>query len=537
MAEIKYGRGKFAPPQAYVDYINMIADSPVYKGLPAIRAEDGKINWQCSSGKTTSFYKYFPGRFQWWVKKADELGVEGTENSDDRLTVAARRIHPTKKKVCLVCGKERYVGYMYMNAHYAKAWNKLLGKKRFEKGTPIYEATKILVDRCGKSKVREILLSDFPEKKDDIALFDKGDYEAFFSKTQHIRSTKLSPGYMGDCPHRLDGLHDYCTFCRKRSDPGRSDENMRTYNHDRRAFMWWAEGDWKVADTLYNSAKSGTCVNCKKKVRKISPDHIGPLSCGFKQNGFFKPLCGTCNSAKNRRFTFKDVMSLRGHEKETGESVASWQVSVLWDAVKEAVQDDHSVKILSNYMRAMQDYYLRALAYIATLGHYEFLSSYLHPEYAYYDVAFTGLDPGTLTFKKVKKTVAFSNGSRSIAARSVRIAFEELFEYCAKTTAQRKSAILHLVDDFLEEDKETIGSIFAGRQLTEMDKKLGALIGSEEYSLEDKDRAIQKLIEAPAFAKRVARSKEYDKKFRKLIDKRGRSLAKRCLSEIKPKFG
>lgn len=537
MVEIKYGRGKFDPPQAYVDYINMIADSPVYEGLPAIRTDDGKINWQCSSGKTTSFYKYFPGRFRWWVEKADELGIKGTENSDDRLTVAARMIHPTKKKVCLVCGKERYVGYMYMNANYAKTWNKLIGSECLKKGSPVYEATKVLVEHLGKSKARKIILSDFPEKRNDAALFDQENYEEFFSQTQHIRSTKLSPGYMGDCPHRLDGIHDYCTFCRKGNDPGRSDANMRTYNHDRRAFMWWAEGDWKVADTLYNSAASGTCVNCGKTVRKISPDHIGPLSCGFKQNGFFEPLCGRCNSAKNRRFTFDNVLSLLDYEEKTGETVASWQVRVLWDTVKESVQDDNMVKILSNYMRAMQDYYLRALAYIASLGHYEFLSSYLHPEYAHYAVKFIGLNPSSLIFTKYKKTLAISNGSRSLAARSVRIAFEELFEYCAKTTAQRKSILLHLVDDFLEKDKKSIRSIFSGRQLTKADQLLGEIINSEDYSIEYKDGAIQKLIEAPEFDERFTRSIEFDEKFKMLIDKRGRNLAQHCLSEIQSELG
>ena len=99
VGEIKYGRGTFEPPKAYVDYINMIADSTVYSGLPDIRSENSKINWQCSSGQTTSFYKYFPGRFHWWVEKANELCIPGTENSDDRLTIAARLIHPTKKKV------------------------------------------------------------------------------------------------------------------------------------------------------------------------------------------------------------------------------------------------------------------------------------------------------------------------------------------------------------------------------------------------------------------------------------------------------
>lgn len=298
MADIRYGRGKFNPPQEYVDYINMIADSPVYSGLPAIRENDGKINWQCSSGKTTSFYKYFEGRFKWWVNKADELGIPGTGNSNDRLTIAARIIHPTKKKVCLVCGKEHYVGYMYMNANFAKSWNALTGKHIFKKALPIYEAVTLLIQEIGLDASRKEVLASFPEKFPDIEIFDAGNYEEFFSKSQHIRSTKLSPGYMGDCPHRLDGLHDYCTFCRKRNDPGRSDENMRTYNHDRRAFMWWAEGDWKIADTLYNSATAGVCVNCGKKIKKISPDHVGPLACGFQQNAFLNLYVGNVTQPK-----------------------------------------------------------------------------------------------------------------------------------------------------------------------------------------------------------------------------------------------
>ena len=105
MSEIKYGRGKFTPSEAYIRYINKIADSPVYNGMPAKRSDSGKVNWQCSSGKGTSFYKHYPDRLAWWVRRADELGLKGSGSSDDRLTIAARMIHPTRKKVCLVCGK------------------------------------------------------------------------------------------------------------------------------------------------------------------------------------------------------------------------------------------------------------------------------------------------------------------------------------------------------------------------------------------------------------------------------------------------
>ena len=532
MADIKYGRGKFQPPKEYVEYINMIADSPVYAGLPAIREPDGKINWQCSSGKTTSFYKYFEGRFRWWVNTADKLGIPGTENSDDRLTVAARIIHPTKKKVCLVCGKARYVGYMYMNANYANAWNRLIGQHVFEKGTPIYSAIEILVQKIGKDNARRIVLADFPEKAADMELFDRKEYEEFFSRTQHIRSTKLSPGYMGDCPHRLDGIHDYCTFCRKKNDPGRSDENMRTYNHDRRAFMWWAEGDWKVADSLYNSASSGICVNCGKAVKKISPDHVGPLSCGFKQNGFFEPLCGKCNSAKNHRFTFDNVISLLDYEEKTGDSAASWQVRSLWDSAKESMQDDNTVKILSNYMRAMQDYFLRSLAYIAEIGHYEFLTCFLHPEYANYVIDFTDLNTSTLTFRAYTKTLNITSGSRSLAARSVRIAFEELFEYCSKSTTQRKSIILNYVESFIVEDMRRIDKLFENVRITETDNQLKAIITSPSMTIEYKDGAIQRIIEAPGFSQRESLYSIQIDDMKKIVDARGKQFAQYCLCEI-----
>ena len=532
MANIRYGRGKFDPPKAYVDYINMIADSPVYRGLPAIREDDGKINWQCSSGKTTSFYKYFKGRFRWWVNKADELGIPGSENSDDRLTITARIIHPTKKKVCLVCGKERYVGYMYMNANFAKSWNSLAGDNLFTKTMPVYEAVPLLIQAIGLEATRSEILSSFPEKERDISLFDAGDFEGFFSKSQYIRSTKLSPGYMGDCPHRLDEIHDYCTFCRKRNDPGRSDENMRTYNHDRRAFMWWAEGDWKIADALYNSASAGVCVNCGRKVKKISPDHVGPLACGFQQNAFFEPLCGKCNSAKNRRFTFDNVISLIDYEKKTGSSAASWQVRSLWDTAKEKMQDDNTVKILSNYMRAMQDYYLRTLNHIAIRKHYEFLSTYLHPEYANYAISFSGLDTSTLTFEHVERTYRPTNGTRSLAARSVRIAYEELAKYCAKPSSKRKSIILKTIDKFVAEDTQKIDALLSQYELTSFDETLSYILCSDK-SLVEKDGEIQIAIECPNFNQRHEHYSVLKQYYENLVNARGTELAQLCISEIK----
>ena len=43
-------------------------------------------------------------------------------------------------------------------------------------------------------------------------------------------------------PDRLDGFHDYYVSCRKKNDPGRSDQNMKMYNLDRRTFEYWVQG-------------------------------------------------------------------------------------------------------------------------------------------------------------------------------------------------------------------------------------------------------------------------------------------------------
>ena len=77
MSARRYGRGKFEAHSNYLEYMEMIVNHPNYVGMPNARSEDGHINWQVSSGKTTSFYKFYQERFSWWIAKADSLGLPG----------------------------------------------------------------------------------------------------------------------------------------------------------------------------------------------------------------------------------------------------------------------------------------------------------------------------------------------------------------------------------------------------------------------------------------------------------------------------
>ena len=139
-----YGRGRFKPHPARIAYMEQIVDHLNYRGMPGARSEDGRINWQVSSGRTTSFYKHYRERARWWTDQADALGLPGTGKENDRWTVAARRIHPTGYRPCLLCGENRNVGYFYLNANGARRLNKLFGQSIFRKLMPIDEALSVL---------------------------------------------------------------------------------------------------------------------------------------------------------------------------------------------------------------------------------------------------------------------------------------------------------------------------------------------------------------------------------------------------------
>jgi Alw26I/Eco31I/Esp3I family type II restriction endonuclease len=430
----RYGRGKFPAHPRYVDYMRMIVDHPNYRGMPGAVSEDGRINWQVSSGRSTSFHEYYDLRWQWWAFEADRHQVPGFGNSNSRFSVTARLIHPSGQRACRLCGEDRDIGYVYLNDRLARRLNKITGTGQFVKWAHVDAAlAAIRVAPAIETTLVEVL----PERG---PYFERwGMTGEAFEAARHVESNWLSPGYMANPPDRLDGFHDYCLYCRAANDPGRSEENLRSYAHDRRAFEYWAEGDWAMADALFNCAAAGVCVMCEREVDRVSPDHVGPLACGFKQMPLFVPTCQRCNSAKNRRMRLADVRLLVDFEVRTGESVASWHVRGLWDAQKHAVLTDEDAAELSTQLRGLQDLYLRTLYALLTHGHARFLSTLLHPEYAYFNHIFEDLDPSTFTYSRVRTTRArVTAGRSSLAKRSVRIAFEELASYAQKPIAQRR---------------------------------------------------------------------------------------------------
>jgi len=115
-------------------------DHSAYATMPGARDDSGRIRWQVSSGKTTSFYQLYVARERWWSLKADALGLPGKGREQERFSLAARMIHPTGLRPCRLCGEDWRVGYFYLNALLAKRFVALGRGAMFEKMESISSA-------------------------------------------------------------------------------------------------------------------------------------------------------------------------------------------------------------------------------------------------------------------------------------------------------------------------------------------------------------------------------------------------------------
>jgi len=266
-------------------------------------------------------------RKPYWDAKQKALIESGQIPKESMPVNVARYIHPTGKHVCGKCGIECSIYYEYPSANTWKWLNKTFDFARN--------------DDTKHSTIFEIYESITAPTKNDI-------FKNYFGvvvsdleiqcKTDKYSGSKLSPGVMSNSPDRLDGFHCYNSICgcRTRHDKGRSSENMKSYNRDRRAYEYLSDGNCLLANCLMgkcNTVITNCCV-CAK-INPMTADHIGPISLGFIHDPLnFQACCKTCNSTKNNRITKEDVAKIKMLE-EKGSCLLSWWAKTAWEANKD----------------------------------------------------------------------------------------------------------------------------------------------------------------------------------------------------------
>lgn len=415
-----------------------IVKHPNYKDMPNKFDDNGNIRWVRTGNSD-------PVLTKWWDDMVKKL------NLNCRADVA-RYIHPKElkgMKPCQICGREMSIFYVYPNKNTLKKINEL-AKSNYEiYDLDIFQIFDDLVEQ-DEETAKNVFQKVFKIPSSiGISQYKQYIQVNFVDK---CAKGKLSPGVMCNPPDRLDGFHTYNACCRSVEDTGRHKENLAKYTQDRRAYENWAEGDYTLANRLMGAFKSyrkeEICPICGKKAR-MSADHIGPISLGFTHRGKFNPMCSSCNSKKNNRITLRDVKQLI-EDEANGEQVISWHTKPLWDKLKNTIDTEEKALALSKVMRLHLHNVLLILSDIYENGYEEFLKSYLHPEYSYYDHQFPNFNPmDKRTYIPITKECSSKN-KKSNAKRYIRISFEELANYKKKENRNVKIVINKNIAEYLK---------------------------------------------------------------------------------------
>jgi len=448
MATKGRARANLEANEAFLQYEEEIVNHPAYAGMPDLRHDDGTIQWEAPSNRGSGAFQFsHDKRYQWWVEKAGEVGI--STDQDKWISKVAKKIHPTKLHPCKVCGRVMDIRYCYLSSNFMKRVEKLPfydGSIEMDEVTHILDFITTFVDTYGEKAYKALpgllkctQVKSFPNLPNDLTAWTTWIEKNYIPNEPSM----LGPGAMSNAPDRLDGFHTFNRCCRSSADKGRSKENLASYSTDRRAFENWSDGNWITANKLMGfigsnpDMKQEHCANEGNggyHPRPCSADHIGPISLGFCHRPEFQFLCKPCNSAKNNRMYYSDVLHLIDVER-SGESVATWYADPIWQKCKEKVTDKESALRLSRVMRDNRNIAMMLLADFINKGEFLFLLTLLHLEYADYDYE---IIPGSTSIKNQIVTVKFSRRASTLRyvsiqkTRKIRVAFSSLAEYARK---------------------------------------------------------------------------------------------------------
>ena len=504
--------------EIFLQYEEEIVNDPVYAGMPDLRHDDGTIQWESPSNRGSGVFQFSHyKRYQWWSKKASEVGINTSE--DKWISKVSKKIHPTKLHPCKVCGRIMDIRYCYLSANFMKRVKKLpfydeqvdmdeithitdfIASFTDTYGDKAYDALPELL-KCSQVKSIPTLPHDLSSWTDWI-------------NSEYIPNepSMLGPGAMSNAPDRLDGFHTYDRCCRPTADKGRSKENLASYSTDRRAFENWSDGNWIQANKLMGYINSNSelkkqqCANHSTgsfHPRPCSADHIGPISLGFSHRPEFQLLCKPCNSAKNNRMYYSDVQHLISVE-EGGSTVTTWYAAPIWQRCKQKVYEKESALKLSRIMRDNRNIAMMLLADFVKHDEFLFLLTLLNLNYADYDYE---IDPTTLNVNNQIVTVEFISKPSTLRyvniqkIRKIRVAFSSLIDYANK---ENRNGFMYTNDEIEHLKQQAFSTLSSVNTfLSNKNKDLKNAIFNEATTDADLESFLQnidyaELLEVPQF--------------------------------------
>lgn len=408
--------------QRFLKYMEKIVNNPNYKGLSIQKKSDGSYAWI-----TTAKSEIGQQRIHWCINKAQELGfVARHETYPGMYADVMLEIHPTKWKVCQICGKEMSLYYHYPNANFLKSLN-----KKFDTDFSDCDHIRDIWDELINRGVRKNDIAAFLISKGDL------DLDARVSKKDEIidaleyacrKGDKkcLGSGAMSNFPDRYDGFHTYNRCCRATQDKGRSKENLKSYTKDRRAYEYWSDGNIHAANQFMGSRFfDGT-----------SADHIGPISLGFVHDPrYLQPMPSGCNSSKRDRLQIADIEIIVETEQRTGIYPMSWYSKLIWEYIK-ANYSANPEKVPTVYRNALKQNMANFMFILLTIletcpnnGEDFLVSAFLEANYDYFKYSYKFNARGEIIDKTDRH---YTDRNQYETDRYKRIAIEAVYDYNEK---------------------------------------------------------------------------------------------------------
>ncbi|GFH63156.1 MAG: Alw26I/Eco31I/Esp3I family type II restriction-modification system subunit R [Candidatus Desulfovibrio kirbyi] len=416
----------------FLSYMETIVKHPNYSGLPIERKRDGLLAW-VASAKTTIGKR----RIKWAEDKARSLGMHIQPGVYANVML---EIHPTKIKVCQICGSHMSIYYHYPSVNFLKAIESKFGLQ-FTGCNHIGE----IWEKILESGVPENTLMTFFKSKFELEEVDGKSKNEIIDmcerKCREDGKALLSPGAMSNFPDRYDGFHTYNRCCRATQDKGRSRENLKSYTKDRRAYEYWSDGNLHAADMFMGSQSFSV----------MSADHMGPISLGFVHDPrYIRPMTNSDNSTKRDRLLVDDIKAILTVEAASDVSPMSWFSAEIWEFIKTNYDKQHADIVATVYRDMLKQNLANYMFVLKSIvddaeecGRAFLVKEFIDPKYEGFHYAYK-FDANGNIVKQTKRNIT-ERGKKELD-RFRRIAFQSLEDYATKDNR-------HLVPNLTEEER------------------------------------------------------------------------------------
>lgn len=410
----------------FLAYMEFIVNHKNYQGLPILRKSDGSLAWIATAKSEIG-----KARKKWALGKAEEFGFK---NEPGVYANVMLEVHPTKEKVCQVCGKSMSIYYIYPNKWMVQGIAKEFGLN-IDTNTSIIEVVKFLLSKnYSEDRIKNFLIERFKFEESYKKFSLSQIIPKCEEKCRNGNSAMLGPGAMSNFPDRYDGFHTYNRCCRGTQDTGRSAENLRTYTKDRRAYEYWSDGNIHAANKFMGSYF----------FEDSSADHIGPISLGFVHDPIFlQRMSKGVNSSKRDRLLFEDIDTIIAIENQENVNAMSWFSDIIWNFIK---LNFRSHRNLIEPMRLLLKQNMTNFMYILweiitnceEKGIYFLTNMLLIPKYEDFQFSYK-FDSNGKIVKKLPRNITKSTEQEF--NRFVRIAFQSVDDYNDKENRNVKHSL------------------------------------------------------------------------------------------------